>query len=98
MTETPEHKPYLHRTYRGTINPCPVCESTGERRSSEVMSKTVRKLYYHCRNPQCGAGWISHLVFVGLIDKVKSERSAIRHTGQQLSFSDPPGSTHEMTG
>ncbi|WP_414636270.1 ogr/Delta-like zinc finger family protein [Asticcacaulis sp.] len=44
--------------------PCPVCQTKGHARTSEQLSRLVRKLYYRCFNPRCGHRWTAHLEYI----------------------------------
>ena len=46
--------------------PCPHCGGRGHARTSERLSRMVRKLYYRCFNPECTMRWTAHLEFISV--------------------------------
>ncbi len=48
--------------------PCPKCEGHAVARTSEIMSRTLKRIYYQCTNPKCGHTWRSRLEFEGTIN------------------------------
>jgi len=47
--------------------PCPVCKESGTARTTEEISRTLRRLYYRCSNILCGHTWTAHLSFEGTL-------------------------------
>lgn len=47
--------------------PCPKCGTKGHARTSEELSRWVRKIYYRCFNPACAMRWTAHLEFIAIV-------------------------------
>lgn len=40
---------------------CPHCSSPSAARSSRVLSRLLKEVYYQCKNPACGFTWVATL-------------------------------------
>ncbi|MFT4091876.1 MAG: ogr/Delta-like zinc finger family protein [Asticcacaulis sp.] len=52
---------------RGASHLCPVCRSKAFVRKSETISHTLKAIYLHCTNTDCGHTWLSHVAYVRTI-------------------------------